>query len=259
MGMRHAARALISSSRQQQQQPATTMVMMMMAARPSRFCCPFARMPLHGCMGGSSTAAFSTTALNQFKGPSFVRIYLQLLETRPILTKSFTAATIFCLADATAQGIKIAWANKEDAVHWDFPRSIRMLAVGLFLSGPTLHFWFNLMSTKFPNRDVASTLKKMALGQTVYGPIFNTVFFSLNAYLQGETRPEVISRLKRDLFPAFRNGLMYWPFCDFLTYRYVPVHLQPLVNNSFAYVWTIYLTYMAGLKKVFSTPRVEPK
>ncbi|KAI5081037.1 hypothetical protein GOP47_0004220 [Adiantum capillus-veneris] len=249
MVMRHAARALVSTSRQQQQ-PATPMVMMMMGPRASRLCRSLARMPLNGCVGSAaSTAAFSTTPLAQFKGPSFIRLYLQLLETRPILTKSFTAATIFCLADATSQGIKIALASKEDALHWDFPRSFRMLAAGLFLSGPTLHFWFNLMSTTFPSRDVASTLKKMALGQTVYGPIFNTIFFSLNAYLQGETTPEVISRLKRDLFPALKNGLMYWPLCDFLTYRYVPVHLQPLVNNSFAYVWTIYLTYMASLKK----------
>ncbi|KAH7282636.1 hypothetical protein KP509_35G041200 [Ceratopteris richardii] len=124
-----------------------------------------------------------------------------------------------------------------------------MLAAGLLLSGPSLHFWFNLMSATFPTRDIASTLKKMALGQIVYGPTFNTVFFSLNAYLQGETTPEVIARLKRDLLPALKGGLIYWPLIDFLTYRYVPVHLQPLVNNSFAYLWTIYLTYMASLKK----------
>lgn len=212
-----------------------------------------------GAQGCSANAAFSTAAQEPFKGPGFVRIYLQLLDKQPILTKSITAAIIFCLADATSQGIKIAQSGKEDIVDWDFGRSLRMAAAGLFLSGPTLHLWFNLMSKTFPNRDISSTLKKMTLGQTVYGPIFNTTFFSLNAYLQGETTKEVISRLKRDLLPAFRSGLMYWPLCDFLTYRYVPVHLQPLVNNSFAYVWTIYLTYMASLKKVFSFPRVEAR
>lgn len=226
----------------------------MMMGKPRVMCHP--RPLLGGC---PAVAALSTTPLVPFKGPAFFRAYLQLLETHPVLTKSVTAATIFCLADATSQGIKIALSREEDILDWDFARSLRMLAAGLLLSGPTLHFWFNLMSRTFPNRDIPSTLKKMALGQTVYGPIFNTVFFSLNAYLQGETTKEVISRLKRDLLPAIMNGLMYWPICDFLTYRYVPVHLQPLVNNSFAYVWTIYLTYIASLRKVFSVPCVEAK
>eukprot|EP01018_Ginkgo_biloba_P007349 Gb_23777 [translate_table: standard] len=60
-----------------------------------------------------------------------------------------------------------------------------MTGYGLFLSGPTLHLWFNFLSKIIPNRDVLSTAKKMVLGQTLYGPAITVVFFSLNAYLQG--------------------------------------------------------------------------
>lgn len=35
-----------------------------------------------------------------------------------------------------------------------------------------------------------------------------------------------MARLKRDLLPTLKNGLMYWPVCDFVTFKYVPVHLQ---------------------------------
>ncbi|KAL8165988.1 hypothetical protein V2J09_007487 [Rumex salicifolius] len=66
----------------------------------------------------------------------------------------------------------------------------------------------------------------------------------------GESRDEIVARLKRDLLPTLKNGLIYWPLCDFLTFMFIPVHLQPLVNSSFAYLWTLYLTYMASLKKV---------
>jgi protein Mpv17 len=93
----------------------------------------------------------------------------------------------------------------------------------------------------------------------------------------GETSPEIISRLKRDLIPTIKSGLIYWPLCDFITFKFVPVHLQviefliysvdskpeftlwqflsedffyqPLVSNSFSFLWTIYITYMASLKK----------
>jgi hypothetical protein len=45
--------------------------------------------------------------------------------------------------------------------------------------------WFNFLSKILPNRDVATTLKKILMGQAVFGPVINTVFFSYNGALQG--------------------------------------------------------------------------
>jgi protein Mpv17 len=103
------------------------------------------------------------------------------------------------------------------------------------------------------------------------------VLIDLLIRFTGETSPEIISRLKRDLIPTIKSGLIYWPLCDFITFKFVPVHLQviefliysvdskpefvlwqflsedffyqPLVSNSFSFLWTIYITYMASLKK----------
>lgn len=125
-----------------------------------------------------------------------------------------------------------------------------MAGYGMLILGPSQHMWFNFASKILPKRDLVTTFKKIFMGQAVYGPIITSIFFSVNAALQGETKGEIVARLKRDLLPTLRNGLMYWPICDFLTFKFVPVPLQPLVNSSFSYVWTIYLTYMANLKKV---------
>ncbi|KAM0061028.1 hypothetical protein Hdeb2414_s0004g00131091 [Helianthus debilis subsp. tardiflorus] len=124
-----------------------------------------------------------------------------------------------------------------------------MAGYGMILLGPSLHFWFNFVSRLFPKRDLFSTFKKMFMGQAIFGPIMTVVFFSVNAGLQGESGSEIVARLKRDLIPTLINGVMYWPVCDFITFRFIPVHLQPLVSNSFAYIWTVYMTYMAGLEK----------
>jgi hypothetical protein len=45
--------------------------------------------------------------------------------------------------------------------------------------------WFNFLSKILPNRDLATTLKKILMGQAVFGPVINTVFFSYNGALQG--------------------------------------------------------------------------
>ncbi|WCJ35531.1 Peroxisomal membrane 22 kDa (Mpv17/PMP22) family protein [Euphorbia peplus] len=176
----------------------------------------------------------------------FIGWYLGKLESRPIATKTITTSLIYAAADFTAQ----AYSNSFGS--FDLIRTSRMASYGLLLLGPSQHIWFNFMSKALPKRDVLSTLKKTFLGQSVYGPANAIVFFSYNAALQGENRDEIAARLKRDVIPTLKAGLCYWPICDFFTYKCVPPHLQPLVNSSCAYLWTIYLTYMASLEKVSS-------
>ncbi|KAH9625010.1 hypothetical protein KSS87_020699 [Heliosperma pusillum] len=175
----------------------------------------------------------------------FVGWYLGMINSRPVLTKSLTSSLIYVAADFTSQTIALSSSEP-----YDFIRTLRMGGYGLVVLGPTLHYWFNFMSKILPGRDLFSTVRKMILGQTVYGPTMTVVFFSLNAALQGEDAKEIVARLKRDLFPTMLNGVMYWPLCDFITFRFAPVHLQPLVSNGFSYIWTVYMTYMASLDKV---------
>lgn len=125
-----------------------------------------------------------------------------------------------------------------------------MAIYGLLILGPSQHMWFNFLSKILPKRDVPTTLKKIFMGQALFGPVINTVFFSYNGAVQGESGPEIVARLKRDLLPTLVGGALYWPVCDFVTFKFIPVHLQPLVNSSCAYLWTIYLTYMANRKNV---------
>jgi len=79
-----------------------------------------------------------------------------------------------------------------------------MAGYGMIILGPTLHFWFNFVSKLFPGRDLFSTLKKMAMGQGIYGPAMTVIFFSLNAGLQGMVQ---FSQLN-----IFHNLLLYIVF-----------------------------------------------
>lgn len=189
----------------------------------------------------SSSSSSSYGCLSKVR---FVGWYLGMVKSRPILTKSVTSGLIYTAADLSSQTISLSSSES-----FDFVRTLRMAGYGMIVLGPSLHFWFNFVSNLFPRRDLFSTLKKMVMGQAIYGPIMTVVFFSLNAILQGENNTEIVARLKRDVLPTMLNGVMYWPVCDFITFRFIPVHLQPLVSNSFSYVWTIYMTYMANLDK----------
>ncbi|MCD7458433.1 hypothetical protein HAX54_038236 [Datura stramonium] len=199
-------------------------------------------------LSNPSFLAFFSGVSSSASKVGLVGWYLEKLNSRPVLTKSITCCLILTAADFSSQ--TIAGSLMEQ---YDLTRTLRMAGYGALIVGPSLHFWFNFLSRCLPKRDVITTFKKIALGQTVYGPAVNSVFFSMNAAAQGESSSEIVARLKRDLVPTVVNGLMYWPVCDFITFKFVPVHLQPLVSNTFSYLWNVYLTYMASQQKVSTT------
>ncbi|ESQ51078.1 hypothetical protein EUTSA_v10022822mg [Eutrema salsugineum] len=195
-------------------------------------------------IGISASSGFCSSSSSSSSSVGFVGWYLGMVKSRPVLTKSVTSSLIYIAADLSSQTI-----SKNSSESYDLVRTARMAGYGLFVLGPTLHYWFNFMSRLFPKQDLITTFKKMAMGQAIYGPSMTVIFFSLNAFLQGESGSDILARLKRDVLPAMFNGVMYWPICDFMTFRFFPVHLQPLVSNSFSYLWTIYMTYMANREK----------
>ncbi|KAL2335006.1 hypothetical protein Fmac_016219 [Flemingia macrophylla] len=184
----------------------------------------------------------SSSSPSPSRNSPFVAWYLRMLQSHPLATKSITSSIIFASADVTSQII----ALPSFSASYDILRTFRMAVYGLLILGPSQHKWFNYLSKILPEKDVTSTLKKILMGQAIFGPIINTVFFTYNGVLQGENGPEIIARLKRDLLPTLLGGALFWPVCDFVTFRFLPVHLQPLLNSSCAYVWTIYLTYIAN-------------
>jgi hypothetical protein len=42
----------------------------------------------------------------------------------------------------------------------------------------------------------------------------------------GESGEQAIEKIKRDLWPTWKSGAMYWPILDFVTFRYIKIHLQ---------------------------------
>ncbi|GAB2269627.1 hypothetical protein Dimus_004552 [Dionaea muscipula] len=217
------------------------------------FAFPFSRLGISkinplchsACSRRSFSSCCSSSSSSSASKVGFLKWYLRMLNTRPLLTKSLSSSFIFALSDITSQLLTLMPTDSFDSM-----RTLRIAMYGMLIMGPSQHLWFNFVSKILPKSDVLTTLKKIFAGQAIYGPCMTSIFFSYNAVLRGESKDEIVGRLMRDLLPTLLNGLMYWPVCDFLMFKFVPVHLQPLVNSSFAYLWTIYLTYMASLKKV---------
>ena len=82
-------------------------------------------------------------------------------------------------------GDSLQTISRQSSEPYDFMRTLRMAGYGMLILGPSLHFWFNFMSKVLPQRDLITTLKKICLGQTTFGPFMTAIFFSANAAVQG--------------------------------------------------------------------------
>ncbi|KAK4383033.1 hypothetical protein Sango_2814000 [Sesamum angolense] len=114
------------------------------------------------------SSRFSSSASSSPQKSGLVGWYLGMLKTRPFPPKHHLRSHLHrgrCILPG------------ESSEQYDLIRTLRMAGYGMLILGPSVHYWYNFMSTVFPKRDLLSTLKKMALGQTSYGPTMTVIFF----------------------------------------------------------------------------------
>jgi len=189
---------------------------------------------------------------------SAAAFYTKQLTSRPIMTKSLTAAIVFGLSDWCAQLIELG--ESEEGVDDDvassesgkvvFSRILTSFLVGLLFFGPAANAWYSMIFQVLPSTSLVSTLQKAALGQIFFGPTFTCVFFGAGMIQSGSfSLGAWFTKVREDLPAVWASGLGYWPLVDFISYKVVPVQWIPLFVNFCSFVWTIYLSLVANRGK----------
>lgn len=145
--------------------------------------------------------------------------YCDLLERRPLLTKSVTSFLISLTADIICQlgsGDRDDSANTtlsaeviERIVSLDWHRIMKFSFLGGVLVGPTLHFWYGFLARIIPGTTLLASTKRLALDQLVFAPVFIPIFFSSTLMLEG--RPNmIVSKIKSDWWSTLLANYVVW-------------------------------------------------
>lgn len=67
----------------------------------------------------------------------------------------------------------------------DWGRSARFTLVGAAFVAPVLHNWFGFLARRFPGKAASSVVKRVALDQLVFAPVFLASFLSVIMLLDG--------------------------------------------------------------------------
>lgn len=166
--------------------------------------------------------------------------YLQQLDTRPVFTKMWTSGLLNGVGDTLCQSFF------EGDAPFDFKRLCVFTSLGLFLVGPTLHYWYTALSKFFSTPGTRAVLGSVTVDQLLFAPTFCGVFLSTLMILEGQMMT-IPAKLKQDWFNTVVMNWKIWVPAQLINFWLVPPNLRVLCANITAVVWNVYLSFASHI------------
>lgn len=174
--------------------------------------------------------------------PNLWESYLTALDETPLVAKCSTSFVGFCIGDVLAQKAIEKQAN------FDLKRLIRIASFGFFIHGSTGHYFYNFLDSKIPGTDVASVAAKVAIDQTLWAPIFMTMFFTYFGLF--DLNPgSIIPSIKEKMFTSVSTSWKTWIPAHGINFAFVPTKLRLFYINVIQIGFNCFLSII-GNKKV---------
>lgn len=194
--------------------------------------------------------------------------YLELLEKRPLVTKSITSGVIAITGDwaaqTVAQNLKGEYIKKVAKVsgfnlgalltingQYNMRRGLACMIDGLCISGPIMHIAYDFFERIFPvsqGGSVAAICHVIA-DSLVLDSIFIATALVMTGVLEGYSfQSDILPQFKTDYFPAIRaswiTSTSLIPI-EFACFRYLPLSLRTLSMNFTSVIWDGVVYFMA--------------
>jgi len=162
--------------------------------------------------------------------------------THNLLATNITmSGGLLFLGDVIQQNIEL-----HNGVHitgtYDWPRSGRMLLLGLFHGAPR-HFFYQRLETLIPGRSMGAAAKKVFMDEALLSVFIDSSFLLGMGLLEG--RGLLASwDSTRDKFPqVYLWDWLLWPPVQLLNFTLVPLQFRVLFVNLMNLVWNTVLSY----------------
>ena len=197
----------------------------------------------HGRPGYGHSDRFQRRKVKTSKRTGPLVWYSRKLDTHPILTKSLSSAIIGGSGDILSQYIVARNANR--SLDWDYVRTSRFAFMGIVLIGPVIHVWYGAVMRWFPGNSFSSIVRRVAVDQLLFSPLFLPTFLSGLWLLEGKSPDQVISGLQHTVPTAIVANWALWVPAQAINFRFIPGKYQVLFSNFVGFIWNAYLSYTA--------------
>ncbi|XP_321299.5 protein Mpv17 [Anopheles gambiae] len=177
---------------------------------------------------------------------SLSTLYKRALVRYPVLVQSVQSGLLMGAGDVIAQG----FIERKDWQSFDGMRAFKFFGIGFCVGGPGLRKWYGVLDrhigTKGGSKAV-TTLKKVALDQIVFAPIFLGTLIGTIGLLQGHNLAEIRHKLRHEYGDILLTNYYIWPWVQLANFYLVPLNYQVLLVQSVAVFWNTYLSWKTNL------------
>lgn len=115
------------------------------------------------------------------------------------------------------------------------------------IQGPGLRFWYGFLNKHVGSQGTTVVLKKVALDQLVFAPIFLGFLLGVLGAMQGQTMDENVKNIKRDYLDVLANNYKVWPLVQLTNFYLVPLNYQVLLVQVVAVFWNTYISWKTNV------------
>ena len=198
--------------------------------------------------------------------------YILNLEMAPFITKSITAGVLGMCGDYIAQWFEYRLTRSVPASQtcswkdvlriyktYDVRRGLALLADGFFVSGPLMHWGYNLFEKLIPITGAhrcAAALTHVVADSVILDSIFVLTAFIMTGLmegyrLQGDIWPQIKTEYGPTLRASWVTSLLLMPL-EFVCFRFLPVTFRTLAMNITDIIWGTVISFMAHRSRLTS-------
>ncbi|XP_069830254.1 protein Mpv17 isoform X2 [Dendropsophus ebraccatus] len=123
------------------------------------------------------------------------RSYQRLLSIHPWKVQIITAGSLVGVGDVISQQL----VERRGLHGHSLERTMKMMGIGFCFVGPVVGGWYKVLDGLVPGSTKSVAIKKMLLDQGGFAPCFLGVFLTVVGSLNGLSKEEIWSKLKRGL------------------------------------------------------------
>lgn len=204
-------------------------------------------------------------------------MYNRALDKYPIPTQMVTSAALWCAGDLAAQRLEArvgdfamdssTSSTEHQYKSIDWHRTAAQTFYASCVWAPLAHHWYELLDTIAHRIAKTGALSAMVARQAKSGsilgssrgalvaiklvieivalhPISLLAYFAGIGFLNGDSRNEIVSQIKRDFFPTLALEVALWTPLDVSNFQFVPVRHQLLVVNCGCFIESVGLSFI---------------
>lgn len=165
--------------------------------------------------------------------------YNEALDKNPLITKAMTSLVGWALGDFLAQ-VFISKAA------FDMKRFITLSAFGFLYHGPSGHYFYNWLDKQIEGTSSKVVALKVLIDQTLWCPIFMSVFFTYLGLVNGDSLGTIGSKIKNDLFTAVQGSWKVWPIVHAVNFKFISTKHRLVFINGVQVAFNMFLSIIGS-------------